>query len=58
MEWVSSMTDEEFAAWLRSVPRSMSQEDVDRAVAARDREQGRYVPHGGAVHHVEGESAH
>lgn len=52
------MTDEEFAAWLRSVPRSMSQEDVDRAVAARDREQGRYVPHGGAVHHVEGESAH
>lgn len=52
------MSDEEFYAWLRSIGRTLSQEDVNRVERERDARRGLYVPHGGVAHHVEGESAH
>lgn len=52
------MTWEEFETVLRSLPRELSQEEVDQRVAARDRDRGLYVPHGGEVHHSSEESRH
>jgi hypothetical protein len=53
--WLKA-SDAEVAEWLRSAPRRLSQADVDALVGARDSELGEYVPHGGVVHHVAGES--
>lgn len=50
------LSDFEVAEWLRSAPRGLSQTDVDALVSARDADVGEYVPHGGVVHHVAGES--
>jgi len=52
------MTDSEFSSWLRSMPRTLSQEDVDQRVAQHDAERGPYVPHGQEVHHIPGEARH
>lgn len=52
------MTDSEFAAWLRSLPREVPAEEVERLEHQHDVERGPYVPHGGNVHHVPGESRH
>lgn len=50
------LSDAVVAEWLRSATRVRSQAEVDRLVTARDAELGEYVPHGGVVHHVAGES--
>lgn len=52
------MTDAEFAAWLRSVPREKPPEEVGRVERERDTVRGPYVPHGGEVHHSSDESRH
>lgn len=53
--WVAA-SDADVAEALRSAPRGLSQQEVDRLVRERDAERGEYVPHGGSVHHVPGES--
>ena len=45
MERLSEMSDQEFADWLRSVPREKSPEEVMRGERAHDRQVGPYVPH-------------
>lgn len=45
MEGLSEMSDQEFADWLRSVPREITPEEVERVERDRDRERGPYVPH-------------
>jgi hypothetical protein len=57
MGWLSDMSDEEFAAWLRTVPRERSPEQVARAERAHDVECGEYVNRHASVHHY-GESRH
>lgn len=52
------MTDSEFAAWLRSLPRERSPEEVERAVRFRDDTLGEYFPHGRVVHHSSQEARH
>jgi len=52
------MTDQEFADWLKSVPRERTWEEVELAIIQRDAEQGQYIPHGGIVHHARQESRH
>lgn len=39
------MTDHEFAAWLRSLPREIPPEKVMEAEEAHDAEVGPYIPH-------------
>ena len=39
------MSDVEWAAFLRSLPREVSPEDVERRGCLHDREAGPYVPH-------------
>lgn len=51
------MTDGEFAAWLRSLPRELSPEDVDRLGHEHDVEQGDWINPHESVHHWE-ESRH
>lgn len=51
------MTDEEFAAWLRSLPRELSQEEVSSRIRLRDDTEGEYFNHNLTVHHF-GEGAH
>ena len=51
-------SDQEFAEYLRSLPREKSAEQVEQEIAERDAELGPYVPHGGEVHHIPGESRH
>lgn len=50
------MSDQEFADWLRSLPREKSPAEVDRDEKEHDRARGPYVPH----HHRNycGESRH
>lgn len=56
MEGLSEMSDQEFADWLRSVPREKTPAAAQAAEAKRDEERGLYVPH---HHHVYyGESRH
>ncbi len=52
------MTDQEFAAFLRSLPRELPEEEVEHIEHAHDAVRGRYVPHGGTVHHYADESRH
>lgn len=42
---IASLSEEGFTALLRRVPREKSPERVAHEVAARDAEQGPYVPH-------------
>lgn len=49
------MTDTEFAAWLRSLPREVPPEKVEQAVHQRDAERGPWVANQ-VVHHEYGES--
>lgn len=51
------MTDTEFAAWLRTVPRELSPEQVDQIGHDHDAERGPYIPHTG-THHTAGEAGH
>ena len=51
-------TDEEFAEYLKSLPRVLGQAEIDRRTAEHDRQLGPYVPHGGEVHHYAFESRH
>lgn len=51
------MSDEEFAAWLRTVPRERTPEQVERAERAHDADVGDYVNRHQSVHHY-GESRH
>lgn len=55
---LAGLPEEGFAAFLRSVPRVKSPEQVADAVRLRDVETGEYVPHGGFVHHSPDESRH
>lgn len=55
MEGLSEMSDQEFAAWLRSYPREKSPEEVERGEHVRDRERGEY---GQQDHHEFGEARH
>lgn len=57
MEGLSRMTDTEFAAWMRSLPREKTQEQVDSLIQGRDLEEGEYVNHNLFVHHF-GEAGH
>jgi hypothetical protein len=51
------MTDNEFATYLRSLPREMSQAEVDQVEHQHDLENGDWVnPH--LAPHVYGEAAH
>ena len=50
------MTDQQFAAWLRSLPREQSEEQVHRSGRQHDAEQGEWVANQ-IVHHEYGESA-
>ncbi len=50
------MTDQEFAAWLRTVPREVPPEKVEEAEQLRAAEAGPYVPH--HHHPYFGEAAH
>lgn len=52
------MTDSEFAAWLRSMPREKPPEEVEQVERQHDVDRGPYVPHGGEVHHSSDESRH
>lgn len=58
VEWVIAMTDQEFADWLKSVPRERTWEEVELLIMERDRERGPYIPHGQNVHHSTQESRH
>lgn len=50
------MTDQEFATWLRSLPREVPPESVEEAEQAHDAEVGPYIPH---HHHAYyGEAGH
>lgn len=50
------MNDQEFAAWLRSLPRETPPEEAEAAELAHDVEVGPYVPH---HHHAYyGEAGH
>lgn len=49
------MTDQEFADWLRSLPREKSPEEVDRIELEHDLEVGPWVGNEN-VHHTYGES--
>lgn len=51
-------TEEQWAEYLKSLPRVLGQAEVDELVAERDRQLGPYVPHGGEVHHYAEESRH
>lgn len=44
------MSDQEFAAWLRSLPRVMSPEEVDQRERLRDITRGEYLNHNLSVH--------
>jgi hypothetical protein len=57
MAGVISMTDTEFAAMLRSVPRELTPEESDVRERRRDAERGAYVSPTETTHHC-GESAH
>lgn len=54
--WLAQAPDGILASFLRS-RRRMGQEEVDRAVAARDAQEGEFVSHELSIHHW-GESAH
>jgi len=54
---VRGMSDQEFAAWLRTVPRTVTPGEVERRERSRDAVRGYYVNHHLHVHHVE-ESRH
>lgn len=49
------MTDSEFDAFMRSLPREKSQAEVDHIEHEHDAEQGEWMANG-AVHHTYGES--
>lgn len=51
------MTDTEFAAWLRSIPREIPEEEVNRRTHLHDTEQGDWVNPHEFPHHF-GEAAH
>lgn len=51
------MTDQEFADWLRSMPREKSVEESARLEHEHDVERGPYVPHSEITFHC-GEAAH
>jgi hypothetical protein len=51
------VSDEEFAAWLRSVPREIPADEVERRVRVIDITRGEYFNHNESVHHY-GEAAH
>jgi hypothetical protein len=51
------LSDEEFVAWLRSMPRERSPEQVDQVERQHDAERGEYIPHGFITHHY-GEAQH
>lgn len=52
------MTDTEFAAFMRNLPRELSAEQVETLEHEHDLLRGPYVPHGGEVHHYSDESRH
>jgi hypothetical protein len=51
-------TDSEFAAYLRSLPREQSEEEVALHEHQHDVDRGLYCPAGEIVHHLPGEAAH
>lgn len=51
------MSDEEAAAWLRSMAREVPVEEVERIERVRDITQGEYFNHNLTAHHY-GEAAH
>lgn len=54
---VRGMSDQEFAAWLKSVPRTVTPSEVERRERSKDAARGYYVNHHLHVHHTE-ESRH
>lgn len=52
------MTEEEFAEFLRSLPRELPPERVAELERDRDHQRGPYLPHGSEVHHYSDESRH
>lgn len=52
------MTEEEFAEFLRSLPRELPPERVVELERDRDHQRGPYLPHGSEVHHYSDESRH
>lgn len=52
------MSDREFSAWLRSLPRELSQAEVDRREMFRDITRGEYFNRELVVHHSFQESRH
>ncbi len=50
------MTDEQFAAWLRSLPRVVAPERVEEIEHQHDVERGPYAPPCLTIHHEYGES--
>lgn len=51
------MSDEEFAKWLRSVPRTVGPEEVVQRERVKDITRGEYLNHNLSVHHY-GEARH
>lgn len=52
------MSDQEFAEFLKSLPREKSEAEVEDIERQHDAERGLYIPHGLSVHHLADESRH
>lgn len=52
------MTDQEFADWLKSMPRERTWEEVEALIREHDTLTGPVIPSSEIVHHTTGESRH